>query len=57
MIDYKAMYLKLFNEISKSIELLQEAQRTTEEWYLFSDEEEPLTFPCQEEGGDLRSQE
>lgn len=38
--DYKKMYFTLFNKISKAIELLQSAQRTTEELYISASEDD-----------------
>ncbi len=44
MPDYQKMYLHLFRETTKAIELLEQAQRQTEEWYI--QEEMPLLlFP------------
>lgn len=34
MTDYKSMYYTLFNQISKTIEDLQEIQKKTEEMYM-----------------------
>ena len=34
MPDYKKLYLKLFNEITDTIEKLKKAQKNTEEMYL-----------------------
>ena len=46
MADYKSMYLKLFNEVTDAIALLQKAQQNAEQMYISSDhavqyEEEP----------------
>ena len=40
MNEYKEMYYKLFNEVSKVIEQLQEIQQKTEEMYMNADSEE-----------------
>lgn len=40
MNEYKEMYYKLFNEVSKVIEQLQEIQRKTEEIYMNANNEE-----------------
>ena len=40
MNEYKEMYYKLFNEVSKVIEQLQEIQQKTEEMYMNADNEE-----------------
>lgn len=40
MPDYAAMYRKLFNSQTSAIEILQQAQRDTEEMYLSSPEPE-----------------
>jgi len=37
MENYKEMYCALFNEVSKAIEALQEAQRKVEEMYISAD--------------------
>lgn len=37
MPDYRAMYLKLFRQISNTIEELQEVQRQVEEIYISSE--------------------
>jgi hypothetical protein len=37
MEDYKEMYLKLFNETTKAIQLLQAAQQKSEELYILND--------------------
>ena len=34
MPDYKSMYLELFNSVTNAIEILQEAQKKTEEKYI-----------------------
>lgn len=34
MMDYKKMYLALFNEVTDVIEQLQKAQQRTEEFYI-----------------------
>jgi len=34
MADYKSMYLRLFNRVSDTIAILQEAQQQTEESYV-----------------------
>lgn len=36
--DYKKAYITLFNEITKTIESLQEAQRKTEEQFIETEE-------------------
>ena len=38
MADYKKMYITLFRNVSKAIELLQAAQLTTEEIFISSDQ-------------------
>lgn len=40
MPDYKTMYLKLFNAITDAVEILQDAQRKTEEIYITSSEQD-----------------
>ena len=40
MNEYKEMYYKLFNEVSKVIEQLQEIQQKTEEMYMNANNEE-----------------
>ena len=42
MPDYKTMYAKLFNAITDAVEILQQAQRDTEEMYIESGEKESL---------------
>ena len=42
MPDYKTMYGKLFNAITDAVEILQQAQRDTEELYIESGEKESL---------------
>ena len=42
MPDYKTMYAKLFNAITDAVEILQEAQKATEEMYIESGEKEEL---------------
>jgi len=32
--DYKSLYVKLFQNVTKAIELLQDAQQETEEMYI-----------------------
>ena len=34
MPDYKSMYIRLFNNVTKAIELLQDGQREAEQIYL-----------------------
>ena len=34
MTDYKTMYYKLFNAITDAVEILQQAQKETEEIYI-----------------------
>ena len=46
MPDYEAMYKQLFNTATKAIELLQEAQRETEEMYISDtgvEDRQPIT--------------
>jgi hypothetical protein len=38
MEDYKEMYLTLFREVGKAIEVLQKAQQTTEDMYVEAEE-------------------
>jgi len=38
MNEYKEMYYKLFNEVSRVIEQLQEIQQKTEEMYMKAEE-------------------
>ena len=38
MPDYKKLYLSLFNDVSKAIDQLEEAQKRAEELYIQSDE-------------------
>ena len=38
MIDYKEMYLALFRDMTKAIELLQEAQKRAEEQFISAEE-------------------
>ena len=38
MANYKKLYLSLFNDVSKAIEQLQEAQQKVEALYVASDE-------------------
>jgi len=40
MSEYKEMYYKLFNEVTKVIEQLQEIQKKTEEMYMVAEEKE-----------------
>ncbi len=40
MPDYKTMYLKLFNAITDAVEILQDAQRKTEDIYIESSEKD-----------------
>ena len=40
MSEYKEMYYKLFNEVSKVIEQLQEIQKITEEMFMNAAEED-----------------
>ena len=42
MPDYKKMYAKLFNAITDATEILQQAQRETEEMYIASGEIDDL---------------
>ena len=42
MPDYKTMYAKLFNAITDATEILQQAQRETEEMYIESGKIEDL---------------
>ena len=44
MADYKAMYLKLFNEVTDTIEHLQKIQQECEEMYIKSEEENLAYF-------------
>ena len=44
MADYKAMYLKLFNEVTDTIERLQKIQQECEEIYIKSEEENLKNF-------------
>ena len=44
MADYKTMYLKAFNGISKSIEDLQKLQQECEELYLKNEQTLPVSF-------------
>ena len=39
MADYKSMYLKLFNEVTDTIERLQKIQQECEEVYINSEED------------------
>lgn len=38
MIDYKGMYIELFNAITDAINILQKAQQETEELFITSEE-------------------
>ncbi len=38
MPDYKAMYFELFNSVTDAIEILSEAQKKAEEFYIEFDE-------------------
>lgn len=40
MPDYRAMYYKLFNAITDTIQVLQQAQQTAEEIYISFEEKE-----------------
>ena len=42
MPDYKTMYAKLFNAITDAVDILQQAQRDTEEIYIESSEKDDL---------------
>lgn len=42
MPDYKTMYYKLFNAITDATQILQDAQRETEEMYIESGETEDI---------------
>ena len=44
MADYKAMYLKLFNEVTDTIERLQKIQQQCEDIYIKSEEENFKNF-------------
>ena len=44
MADYKRMYLTLFRTQTKAIELLQEAQQTTEDIYVETEPDGPKLF-------------
>ena len=44
MVDYKSMYLKLFNEVTDTIERLQKIQQECEEIYIKSEEENLTDF-------------
>lgn len=42
MPDYKKMYFSLFNQVTNSIQQLEEAQQKTEKMYMNSDDIPPL---------------
>ena len=42
MPDYKTMYYTLFNAMTDAVQILQEAQRETEEMYIESGENEDI---------------
>ena len=44
MADYKAMYFKLFNEVTDTINRLQEIQQQCEEMFITSEEENIKNF-------------
>ena len=44
MADYKAMYLKLFNEVTDTIERLQKIQQECEKIYIESEKENLKNF-------------
>ena len=44
MADYKAMYLKLFNEVTDTIEWLQTIQQECEQIFLDSEEDNMRNF-------------
>ena len=46
MADYKAMYVHLFQETTKAIEMLQKAQQQCEEMYLNNMETIRPIFTC-----------
>ncbi len=43
MPDYKAMYLDLFNSVTKAVEILCDAQKRAEELYINSNEKDEQT--------------
>jgi len=49
--DYKAMYLKLFNAMSETIESLQKYQQEVEELYLSMEELTATVSRIADEGG------
>lgn len=53
MADYQKMYLRLFNQVTDAIALLQQAQQETEELYIAADDTmpslQPLPDPPEEE--------
>jgi hypothetical protein len=52
MPDYATMYRKLFNSQTDAIEILQRAQRETEEMYISAPDPELKVFPPPEGGQD-----
>jgi hypothetical protein len=52
MADYQKMYTKLFRAVTKSITLLQEAQRETEEIFISADEPNIVVLPVDDNGED-----
>ena len=49
MPDYKKMYFNLFRSQSEAINILQEAQRKTEEMYIEAEELNVSVIPAKEE--------
>lgn len=49
MLDYKEMYQFLFRSQTKAIEILQEAQKFTEEMYISAEEPKITLLNCKKE--------
>lgn len=52
MVDYAAMYKKLFNSQTNAIEILQKAQKETEDMYMSASEPELWVLPKDTAGED-----
>ena len=49
MPNYQKMYLRLFNAVTDSIEILTKAQQDCEEFYISDDEPNLIVLPSEEE--------
>lgn len=55
MADYQRMYIILFNAMTDAIKLLQTAQQTTEDIYIYGDDAVIHTARQEETGGEGES--